>query len=118
MNETLAHEVPNSDSSGQKRSRMNQTGAKSELLEDLDREQQKPKNLSAHTLIWTYIILFFVLLFILPKIYIANQIYYISKDINTKYHKYTALLEEKRHLQKKIEELQYQNQVVDEIDTP
>ena len=97
---------------------MDQPGAKSELLEDLDREQQKPKNLSAHTLIWTYIILFFVLLFILPKIYIANQIYYISKDINTKYHKYTALLEEKRHLQKKIEELQYQSQVVDEIDTP
>jgi cell division protein FtsL len=97
---------------------MGNTEAKTELLEDLDQEQKKAKNISAHTLVWTFIILFFVLLFILPKIYIANQIYYISKDINTKYHKYTALLEEKRYLQKKIEELQYQSQVVDDIDMP
>ncbi len=92
--------------------------AKSQLLEDLDQEQKKVKNISAHTLIWTYIIVFFVLLFILPKIYIANQIYYISRDINTKYHKYTALLEEKRHLQKKIEALHYQSQIVDDIEVP
>jgi len=110
--------VQNSESSAQKHSRSKVRSAKAELLADLDREQKKTKELSAHTLVWTYIVLLFVLLFILPKIYIANQIYYISKDINTKYHKYTALLEEKRHLQKKIEELQYQSQIVDEIDTP
>ncbi len=92
--------------------------AKNELLYDLDQEQRKPKNISIQSLIWVYIVLFFTLLIILPKIYIANQIYYVSKDINTKYHKYTALLEENRYLKKKIEQLNYQRQVVDSVEIP
>ncbi len=118
MNKTLAQEVPNSDFSEQMVETKAPEEAKTQLLEDLDRAQKRVENIPFQTLIWTYIVLFFVLLFILPKIYIANQIYYISKDINTKYHKYTALLEENRHLKKKIEELQYQSQIVDDIIIP
>ncbi len=92
--------------------------AKNELLHDLDEEQHKARNISAQSLIWVYILLFFVLMVILPKIYIANQIYYVSKDINTKYHKYTALLEENRYLKKRIEQLNYQRQVVDSVEIP
>ena len=92
--------------------------AKNELLHDLDREQKKARNISAQSLIWVYIVLFFVLLVVLPKIYIANQIYYVSKDINTKYHKYTALLEENRALKRDIEQLNYQRQVIDSVEIP
>ncbi len=107
-------EVQNSDSL-----KLNSnTKAKSELLLQLDKEQKREKNISFGSLIWTYIVVFFVLLFLLPKIYISNQIYYISKDINKKYHKYTALREENRFLKKKIEQLQYQNQIVDDIELP
>ncbi len=118
MQKTLAHEVPNSDSSVQTPDDTPHADAKDQLLSDLDKVQRKEENIPFQTLVWTYIVLFFVLMFILPKIYIANQIYYISRDINQKYHKYTALIEENRHLRKKIEQLQYQSQVVDDITVP
>ncbi len=92
--------------------------AKSELLLQLDIEQKREKNISLGSLIWVYIVVFFALLFLLPKIYISNQIYYISKDINKKYHKYTALREENRYLKKRIEKLQYQNRIIDDIELP
>ncbi len=122
LEKILEPEVRNSESFRPTDTRVSHDGsvaqAKSELLHDLDREQRKVRNISAQSLIWVYILLFFTLLFIMPKIYIANQIYYISKDINTKYHKYTALLEENRHLKKEIERLQYQRSVVDPVEIP
>ncbi len=114
MEKILEPEVQNSDSLR----RNSNTKAKSELLSQLDDEQNREKNISFSSLIWTYIVVFFALLFLLPKIYISNQIYYISKDINKKYHKYTALREENRYLKKKIEQLQYQNQIIDDIELP
>ncbi len=92
--------------------------AKSELLHDLDTQQRHVENISLQSLLWVYIVLLFVLLFTLPKIYISSQIYYISKDINSKYHKYTALLEENRHLKKKIEQLNYERSVLDDVEIP
>ena len=118
MQKTLAHEAQNSDSSARIPDDSTSVGAKDQLLSDLDKVQRKEENIPFQTLVWTYIVLLFVLMFILPKIYIANQIYYISRDINHKYHKYTALIEENRHLRKKIEQLQYQSQVVDDITVP
>jgi len=114
LEKILEPEVQNSDSLR----RNSNTKAKSELLSQLDDEQNREKNISFSSLIWTYIVVFFALLFLLPKIYISNQIYYISKDINKKYHKYTALREENRYLKKKIEQLQYQNQIIDDIELP
>jgi cell division protein FtsB len=111
--------VQNSESSGlQHRRQSSITYAKNELLNDLDSEQRRAKNISLQSLLWVYIVLLFVLLLILPKIYISNQIYYISKDINTKYHKYTALLEENRLLKKKIEQLNYERNVLDDVAIP
>ena len=118
MNQIPEQEVPNSDSSRPLSYEKVYVKGRSELLDDLDSEQKKVRNIPLQTLLWTYIVLFFVLLFVLPKIYIANQIYYISKDINTKYHKYTALLEENKYLRKKIEELNYQSQIIDDMEIP
>ncbi|HHD77783.1 MAG TPA: hypothetical protein ENK97_03260 [Campylobacteraceae bacterium] len=124
MNTIQEPEAQNSEFSrpetftGRRRGSEGITEAKNELLQDLDREQLKPLNISAQSLIWVYIVLFFTLLVTLPRIYIANQVYYVSKDINTKYHKYTALLEENRYLKKRIEQLTYQRQVVDSVEIP
>ncbi len=121
MNKTLEPEAQNSEFSrpAEKiRGGRVEPHAKEQLLHDLDQEQRRIRNISLQSLIWVYIVLFFVLLFVLPKIYIANQIYYVSKDINTKYHKYTALLEENRYLKKEIEELNYQMQVVNDVEIP
>ena len=94
------------------------TKAKTELLTQLDDVQSVAQNISFSTLIWTFIIVFFTLLFVLPKIYIANQVYYVSKDINKQYHKYTALREENRYLKKQMEEFNYQNQIVNNVEIP
>ena len=110
--------MQNSESFRQKPRSRSITQAKNELLNDLDSEQQRAENISLQSLLWVYIVLLFVLLFTLPKIYISNQIYYISKDINSKYHKYTALLEENRILKKKIEQLNYERSVLDDVEIP
>ncbi len=59
--------------------------------------------------------MFLVFALLLPKIYIGNQIYYLSKEINTMYHKYTALEEERDHLQKQLELVRYRIQILDNV---
>ena len=86
------------------------------LLDEYDEALRKPKNLSIKSLLLVYMVIALVLALILPKIYISNQIYYISKDINTKYHTYTALKEENAHLKRKLELMRYQVEVIDELE--
>jgi hypothetical protein len=49
--------------------------ARDELLNDFDIEQNRPKNIAFRTLVMVYVCVFLVLLVLLPKIYISNQIY-------------------------------------------
>jgi len=53
---------------------------KEELLTLHDEEQKREVNLSFKTLVMVYLAVFIALALFLPKIYIANQIYYISRD--------------------------------------
>ncbi len=115
MKKTQEQEVQSLESLKQNHTDLHE---KAELLTQIDKVQTVEQNLSVSTLIWTYIIVFFTLLLVLPKIYIANQVYYISKDINKQYHKYTALREENRYFTKKIEEFNYQNQIVNDVEIP
>jgi hypothetical protein len=105
-------EVQNSESSTSNKA----SSEKEILLDEYDEALWKPKNLSFKSLIFVYVVIALVLALILPKIYISNQIYYISKDINTKYHTYTALKEEKAHLRRKLELMRYQVEVLDELE--
>ncbi|MCH9813374.1 MAG: hypothetical protein K0U47_05455 [Epsilonproteobacteria bacterium] len=90
--------------------------ARDELLDDFDSEQNRPKNISGRTLLFVYLCVFLALLVLLPKVYISNQIYYHSKDINKMYNKYTALKEEQEHLKRELEKLRYQTYVVDGVE--
>jgi len=81
--------------------------ARDELLNDFAIEQQRSKDISFKTLFLVYMAVFFVFLILLPKIYISNQIYYNSKDINKMYHKYTALQEERSFLKRELERLRH-----------
>ncbi len=87
-----------------------------ELLNDFDTEQQRPKNISFKTLMLVYMYVFLALLILLPKVYISNQIYHNSKDINKMYHKYTALKEEKLYLKRELEKLRYQTYVLEGVE--
>ena len=90
--------------------------ARDALLSDFANEQNRPKNISFKTLLLVFACVFLALLILLPKVYISNQIYYNSKDINKMYHKFTALKEEKAHLKRELERLRYQTLSIEGIE--
>lgn len=84
-----------------------------ELLDGYDQEQQKERNLSFKTLIVTYLAIFLALFIFLPNIYVKNEIYYISRDINKLYGQYELLQKENKTLKLQIELIRFKNQVLD-----
>ena len=50
-----------------------------------------------------------------PKIYVMNNIYYVSKDINKLYAHYISLKEENKFLSQQLEDMKFKNQVEDSL---
>ncbi len=113
MQKTQDLEVQNSESFVQDREEKRE---KDLLLEEYDEALNSAKNISFKNLLFVFAAIFLVLLLILPKIYISNQIYYTSKNINGMYHTYTALTEENAHLKRELELIRYQVEVLDELE--
>ncbi|MBP1680833.1 MAG: putative rane protein [Proteobacteria bacterium] len=90
-------------------------GDKNELLEQYDAEQKVEKNLDFRFLLLVYMVMFVAFLLILPKIYIKNQIYYMSRDISKLYGEYSILKEENRVLKQNLENIRFKNQILDTI---
>lgn len=86
---------------------------KNELLEEYDAEGRVEKNLDFRFLILVYMVIFVAFLLILPKIYIKNQIYYMSRDIHKLYSEYSILSEENRVLKQSLENMRFKNQILD-----
>lgn len=77
--------------------------------------EQKPQNLSFVSLLIAFGITALVLFVTLPKIYIANEIYYTSRQIGTLRDKLGVLSEENRELKNKLEQIRYKNQIIDNM---
>lgn len=77
--------------------------------------ERKPQNLSFVSLLIAFGIVALVLFVTLPKVYIANDIYYTSRDIATLRDKLGVLLEENRELKSKLEQIRYKNQIIDNM---
>ncbi|AXX92572.1 hypothetical protein CPU12_01760 [Malaciobacter molluscorum LMG 25693] len=60
-------------------------------------------------------ILIVSLVLYMPKIYLRNNIYYVSKDVNKLYAHYTSLKEENRFLAQQLEDMKFKNQIVDSL---
>ena len=88
---------------------------KIELLDHYDAEQKVEKNLDFRFLLLVYMVMFVAFLLILPKIYIKNQIYYMSRDISKLYGEYSILKEENRVLKQNLENIRFKNQILDTI---
>ncbi|RXJ60125.1 hypothetical protein [Candidatus Marinarcus aquaticus] len=56
-----------------------------------------------------------VLALFIPKIYLRNNIYYVSRDINILYADYISLKEENRFLQQQLEDMKFKNQIMDSL---
>ena len=88
---------------------------KNDLLEQYDAEQKIEKNLDFRFLLLVYMVMFVAFLVILPRIYIKNQIYYMSRDIKKLYGEYSILKEENRVLKQNLENIRFKNQILDTI---
>ena len=86
-----------------------------QMLEQYDEEQRIERNLDFRFLVLVYMVMFVAFLLILPKIYIKNQIYYMSRDINKLYGEYSILKEENRVLKQNLENIRFKNQILDTI---
>lgn len=60
-------------------------------------------------------ILGIALVLFIPKIYLTNNIYYVSKDINKLYAHYTSLKEENKFLAQQLEDMKFKNQIEDSL---
>jgi cell division protein FtsL len=61
------------------------------------------------------LIFFFLLFLSIPKIYLSNNIYYVSKDINQLYSHYMSLKEENKFLIQQLEDAKFKNQITDSL---
>ncbi len=56
-----------------------------------------------------------ILTLYLPKIYLRNNIYYVSRDINKLHDNYISLKEENRFLAQQLEDMKFKNQIMDAL---
>jgi len=88
---------------------------KTQLLNKIDEEINREKNLDFRLLIVVYLSIIVGLLVILPKIYIKNEIYYTSREMSKISSQYSILKEENRFLKQKVEYIKFKNQVLDTV---
>lgn len=77
-----------------------------EEKEELFFDSEK-KGLDINALFWAYVILIFSLLIVLPKIYLASNIYYVSRDINKLQTQENLLKEENNRLERALEDVRF-----------
>lgn len=74
--------------------------------EELFFEDEK-KGLDINALFWAYVILVFSLVIVLPKIYLASNIYYVSRDISKLQTQENLLKEENNRLERDLEDVRF-----------
>ncbi|MRI58509.1 MAG: hypothetical protein C6H99_03270 [Epsilonproteobacteria bacterium] len=84
------------------------------LLEGFE-EYDESRELTIIDLLIVVVAVLVALTLFVPKIYIANQIYYKSRNINKLLDDYEILKEENRLLNQKLEKLRFKTQVLDTI---
>jgi hypothetical protein len=85
---------------------------KIELLEEIRYVINKRKDLDVRYL---FTVLFSIILagtLIFPKIYIQQQIYFISRDITKLKSEYDILKEENRFISRSVETIKFKNQII------
>jgi len=86
-----------------------------ELLESYEEYESKTSFISIGDLVLGLLLVTIALFVFLPKIYLANEIYYTSRDINKLLDQYEILKEENRLLKQRLEQEKFKNQVLDTI---
>ena len=86
---------------------------KNELLGEVDKILSPEKKLDVNYFAFTILSIFFVTLLAFPKIYIQEQIYFISRDISKLHSEYDTLKEENKIIKTSVESIKFKNQILD-----
>ncbi len=88
---------------------------KVELLDEVDELFEVKDEFDVRFLTQTLLVIAFVLAVVFPKIYIQQQIYFMSRDIAKTKDEYDNLKEENRLIGASVEAIRFKHQVVDTI---
>ncbi len=89
--------------------------AKNELLDEIAVVIAPKKKLGFAYFIYTLLSLVFVGMFMFPKIYIQQQIYFKSRAIYKLQIEYDTLKEENKIISASVESIKFKNQILDTI---
>jgi len=88
---------------------------KVELLDEVDSVLNPKKRLDTNYLLYVLLSILFVCVVIFPKIYIQQQIYFMSRDISKLKGEYDTLKEENRLISSSVESIRFKNQILDTL---
>lgn len=83
--------------------------------QDINNKNIDEKGLSLFDLVVAFLILALAVAIFVPIIYIRNEIYYISRDIEELRVKHSVLVEENKDLENKIESLKFKYEIIDPL---
>lgn len=90
--------------------------AKNVLLEGFSNATKEDRNLNFNHLLFAALLVSFALFLFAPQIYIRNQIYYLSREITTLRTEESVLNEENKDLKRRLENMRFQNQILDYLE--
>ena len=88
---------------------------KIELLEEIKYVINKKKDLNVRYLLTVLFSIILAGTLIFPKIYIQQQIYFISRDITKLKSEYDILKEENKFIGRSVETIKFKNQIINTI---
>ena len=89
---------------------------KNTLLQGHSKATQDERNLGKNQLLFALLCIVFAVVVFVPKIYITSNIYYLSRDIAALRTQESVLSEENKELNKKLENMRFQNQILDYLE--
>jgi cell division protein FtsL len=88
---------------------------KTELLEEIKYVINKKKDLDVKYLLTVLFSIILAGTLIFPKIYIQQQIYFISRDITKLKSEFDILKEENKFIDRSVETIKFKNQIINTI---
>jgi len=88
---------------------------KMDLLDEIDSVLNPKKMLDANHLMYVLLSVLLVAVILFPKIYIQQQIYFVSRDISKLKGEYDTLKEENKLISSSVESIRYKNQILDTL---
>ena len=88
---------------------------KLELLDEIDLVLNPKKVLDFNYLLYVLLSVLLVAVILFPKIYIQQQIYFMSRDISKLKGEYDTLKEENKVISSSVESIRFKNQILDTL---